>query len=519
MQIPLLPGNYFDTTIGLKRTDTASVKKNIHLLKLKIYHILTPVMKFKPSAFAIYSLSIVLLSMSFQLLAQMPGNYKAIYNGTPWFDDRGKPVSAHGANIVKDGDRFYLFGEAHTDTSNVFVGFNCYSSADLYNWKFEDVALPQQANGRLGINRVGERPKVLKCPKTGEYIMLIHSDTLGYKDPCIVYATAATITGPYTYGGPLLFDGKPIRKWDMGTYQDDDGAGYLLTHSGNIYKLNDDYKSVTQQVVKEMAPECEAPAVFKKAGVYFWLSSYRTGWGNNDNFYYTATSLYGPWTKRGNFAPLGTLTFNAQTTFVLPIAGAADTTFLFMGDRWSFPRQASAATYVWQPLVVSGLTVALPQYREAWQIDIHTAKVNDVHSPGRTVINSNNKAQVVYNGNWQQSITDTVMVRGADTRDASVTIKFTGTQITLYCLAKPNGGYARLTLRDAKGTVKLNAVIDNYSSYTNLAPKFVSPLLTRNNYTLTLTVMADHTSWAGKNKVLSGSTGNFVYFNKAVVAF
>ena len=169
----------------------------------------------------------------------------ALYSGVPWYDDKGNVVSAHGANIIKDNNRYYLFGEAHTDTSNAFVGFNCYSSADLYNWKFESVALPVQHNGKLGPNRVGERPKVMKCPKTGEYVMYMHVDTLGYIDQFIGYAVSKKITGPYSFMGPLLFDGKPIRKWDMGTFQDKDGSGYVLIHGGEIYKLSDDYKSVS----------------------------------------------------------------------------------------------------------------------------------------------------------------------------------------------------------------------------------------------------------------------------------
>ena len=60
--------------------------------------------------------------------AQSQNGHHAIYSGIPWFDDRGKVVSAHGANIVKENGRYYLFGEAHTDTSNAFAGFNCYSS-------------------------------------------------------------------------------------------------------------------------------------------------------------------------------------------------------------------------------------------------------------------------------------------------------------------------------------------------------------------------------------------------------
>jgi hypothetical protein len=50
-----------------------------------------------------------------------------IYSGIPWFDTKGNTVSAHGANIVRDKGKYYLFGERHTDTSNAFAGFNCYS--------------------------------------------------------------------------------------------------------------------------------------------------------------------------------------------------------------------------------------------------------------------------------------------------------------------------------------------------------------------------------------------------------
>ena len=135
------------------------------------------------------SASFLFLLCLINLNAQSITN-NSIKSGIPWFDQNGKVVSAHGANIIKDGEKFYLFGEKHSDTSNAFAGFNCYSSTDLYNWIDEGIALNVQPFGRLGPNCVGERAKVMKCLKTGEYIMLMHTDTLGYKDPCIGYATA-----------------------------------------------------------------------------------------------------------------------------------------------------------------------------------------------------------------------------------------------------------------------------------------------------------------------------------------
>lgn len=138
-----------------------------------------------------------------------------IRNGIPWFDDRGNIVNAHGACIVKEGGRYYLFGEWKSNDSNAFSGFSCYSSENLVNWKFENVVLPMQKDGILGSNRVGERVKVMKCPSTGEFVMYMHADNMGYKDPHVGYATCKTIAGDYEFKGPLLYGGKPIRRWGL----------------------------------------------------------------------------------------------------------------------------------------------------------------------------------------------------------------------------------------------------------------------------------------------------------------
>ena len=65
--------------------------------------------------------------------------YDAIHSGVVWFDQNNREVNAHGACIVKEGNKYYLFGEYKSDTANVFTGFSCYSSTDLMNWKFERI--------------------------------------------------------------------------------------------------------------------------------------------------------------------------------------------------------------------------------------------------------------------------------------------------------------------------------------------------------------------------------------------
>lgn len=459
-----------------------------------------------------YSFLIAFVLLAFgKLHSQKSNAVQAIYSGVPWYDNNGNTVSAHGACIVKDKARYYLFGERHSDTSNAFMGFNCYSSADLYNWQFESIALPLQASGKLGPNRVGERVKVMKCPSTGEYVMYMHADTLGYIDQFVGYATSKKISGPYKFQGPLLFNSKPIKKWDMGTFQDKDGNGYVLLHGGDIYKLSGDYKSITEQVNKAMAKGFESPALFRKEGTYYFLGSDLTGWERNDNYYYTATSLKGPWVKQGFFAPEGKLTWNSQTTFVLPIQGSKQTTFMFMGDRWSFPKQNSAATYVWQPLTINGTSISIPQFQPAWKINPSTGESSPVHIGGKII--ENNNEQIFYSGKWNHQAKESI----SDETGTSFTYKFNGKQVGFYSLSQSNGGYAKITITDRKGKIVITSTVDMYSKYPDKALKFLSPVMKKDNYTLKVTVLGERWYWVEKSGRKSGSSGNFITLDKIVV--
>jgi hypothetical protein len=345
---------------------------------------------------------------------------------------------------------------------------------------------------------------VMKCPSTGEYIMYMHVDILGYTHQFTGYATSKHITGPYVFQAAILFNGKPIKKWDMGTFQDKDGSGYLLLHGGDIYKLANDYKSISEQVNKAFERGFESPALFCKDSLYYFLGSDLTGWERNDNYYFTATSLKGPWTKRGFIAPQGTLTWNAQTTFVLPIEGTKETTYMFMGDRWSFPKQASAATNVWQPLIVSGYTISLPEYKEAWTIDQKTGVVSIATVKGKSLAATDR--QIAYSGNWKQ---DTLTVKSSDEKGAAFSCTAKGTQFGIYGLARPDGGYAGIKIRNSKGRTVVASSVDMYSKYPTVLLKFLSPLLKKDTYTVTVTVLGERWWWKEKSGRLSGSKGDF----------
>ena len=295
-----------------------------------------------------------------------------IVSGTTWTDNTGSPVNAHGGGMIKVGGTYYWIGE-YKDSSGLFVANACYSSTDLQHWTFVNKTLVKQASGDLGPNRVVERPKILWDPTTKQYVQTMHVDNSTYSDEAVGVATSATVCGNYTYRGRLKLNGSTIRKWDSGSFQDSDGTGYVITHNGYIYKLAADYLSAVSEPLAAMCSNCESPALFKAGGTYFFLFSHRTSWASNDNFYFTATSLSGPWTSRGNLAPSGTLTWNSQTTYVLPVQGSSTTTYMFMGDRWN-ASNLGASTYVWQPLVVSGTALSMPAFHASWTIDTGTGK-------------------------------------------------------------------------------------------------------------------------------------------------
>lgn len=430
------------------------------------------------------------------------GTYGAIHSGIVWFDQNFNQVNAHGACIVKEGDLYYLFGEYKSDTSNAFIGFGCYSSADLINWRFERVVLPVQKEGLLGPERVGERVKVMKCPATGEFVMYMHTDNMGYRDPHVGYATCETIDGEYQFQGELLHNGTYLHKWDLGTYQDSDGKGYLLTHEGFIYELSEDYKAVERIVVSNVAPGGESPAMFKKDGCYFWLFSNKTSWERNDNYYLTSTSLEGPWERKGNFAPMGTLTWNSQCSFVFPVTNGADTLFLYMGDRWSFPKQGSAATHVWLPVTVDKEGMSIPEFYESWYLDLSDCTWQFVALGMQFA----KESTALRKGDWYKAGST---FRSRD-KEAMLTYSFRGKQVGIRGISNATSGYAYVTLKDSKNRKVLGTVVDFYSLYEYSSLKFLSPILDADDYTLTIEVMGEHPAWSDKRRSDFGSTDNYV---------
>ena len=306
--------------------------------------------------------------------------------GDVWLDTDGKPIQAHGGGILFDQGTYYWFGENKDAETKIgpapgswhrvdVIGISCYSSTDLLNWKNEGIVLhsePANPTSDLHPSRVLERPKVIHCPKTGHYVLFAHVDKADYTYARIGIAVSDRPTGPYRYQGSIQPNGADSR--DMTVFQDDDGRAYLFFSSEwnktlHIVRLADDYLGVTpEQSLAFVNASREAPAVFKRQGKYYLLSSGCTGWDPNQAEMAVADHPLGPWTVLCDpcVGPDSDKTYFAQSTFVLPVAGKIDT-YIALFDRWK-KENLRDSRYVWLPIHFDGIRPVI-QWMDHWTLD------------------------------------------------------------------------------------------------------------------------------------------------------
>ena len=347
---------------------------------------------------------------------------KTIRSGEIWPDENGKHINAHGGGMMKYGNTYYWFGEHKADTtSSAMVGVMCYASEDLLNWRNCGVALSVSNEKGSDIERgcVLERPKVIYNKVTGKFCMWFHLELKGKGYSAARYGVAVSDKpeGPYkflysqranagTY--PVEFGQKELaivdtlnmehfKEWwkpdwrkaikqglfikrdfstgqmarDMTLYIDDDGRAYHIFSSEDnltlhIAELTGDYLHHSGRYTR-VAPggQNEAPAIFKKDGTYWMITSGCTGWAPNEARMFSAPSIWGPWTQHPTpcVGPKSEITFEGQSTFILPYGDR----FIFMADIWR-PRHPSDARYIWLPIEFEKGTPVI-RWRDSWNIN------------------------------------------------------------------------------------------------------------------------------------------------------
>lgn len=307
-----------------------------------------------------------------------------LVNGEQWLDTAGNPLNAHGAGILYHDGKYYLYGEYKKGKTILpewatwecyrtdVTGVSCYSSPDLENWTFEGIvlpAVPDDPDHDLHPSKVLERPKVVYNAKTGKFVMWAHVESADYSKAAAGVAISDSPTGPFTYIGSFRPNDAMSR--DQTVFVDDDGKAYQFASSENnqtlyINELTDDYLRPTGRFTRNFIGQSrEAPAVFKKDGKYYMLSSGCTGWDPNQAELAVADSIMGEWKVLGNpcTGKDADKTFYAQSTYVQPVIGKKNC-YIAMFDRWN-KKDLENSRYVWLPISFDNGTITIP-WRESW---------------------------------------------------------------------------------------------------------------------------------------------------------
>ncbi|MFD5086653.1 RICIN domain-containing protein [Kitasatospora sp. NPDC058406] len=309
--------------------------------------------------------------------------------GTQFPDTGGEGVQAHGGGVIKVGEYYYWFGEDRGE-DNKFRYVSAYRSKDLKAWEPRGHVLTQESSPELATALI-ERPKVLYNEKTGQFVMWMHKENDdSYAEARAAVAVSSTVDGQYEWKGsfrPKDASGAEHMSRDITVFEDRAaGKAYMISSANNnadlhIYELTDDYTRVKDLVANPWpGAHRESPALFRRGGVYFMLTSGTSYWDPNQQKYATAPSPTGPWTPMRDVG--NSNGHHSQTTFVLPVEGSETTSYLYMGDRWagvwSDPKRVNDSTYVWLPLEFPDpTTMTLPWYTDV-SIDTATGRIRGV---------------------------------------------------------------------------------------------------------------------------------------------
>jgi len=341
----------------------------------------------------------------------------ALFVGLQWADTSGNPIQAHGGGVIKVGSYYYWFGE-NRNPDGTFFAVSCYRSTDLVNWEFRNNVLTQKSAAELNRANI-ERPKVIYNATTSQYVMWMHWENgTDYTASRAAVASSSSVDGNYTYLGsarPLLGTGvvdhgiAGYQSRDATLFVDTDGQAYFISASNenydlNLYRLKSDYLSIdTLAAVLFPGGHREAPALWKRNGVYFLLTSAATGWSPNQAAYATSSSLASGWSAWSNVGDA--TTFYSQSTFVVPVAGAAGTAYLYMGDRWAgaWGGPVNDSTYIFLPVAFPSNTSMTMTWNNTVTIDAGAGAVTGATNRFKYVNQGSGKAMAIQNASTADS--------------------------------------------------------------------------------------------------------------------
>lgn len=284
------------------------------------------------------------------------------------FDMDGNAVDAHDGQIAFFEGTYYLYGTSYDcgfawqKKDAPFCGFRCYSSKDLVHWKnlgfLFDASTSEWQTKCNGNTYGGFRPKVVYNARTRKYVMWFNA----YDNSSGYHAfTSTTPYGPFAPApDPVVTVNKGIppglNNGDASLFVDDDGTGYITytdwrTGGGIVIEqLTPDYLTGAGKYVRTTKSRTEAPALFKRKGIYYLTySDPNCGYcGGTGTSYMRAKSPLGNWEHGGQISKDSG---GGQPSFVVPIPTKSGVIYLYGSDLWNNgARNEALANYFWAPL-------------------------------------------------------------------------------------------------------------------------------------------------------------------------
>ncbi len=295
-----------------------------------------------------------------------------ITNGGLWKDTDGNVVQAHGAGFLYQNGLWYMIGEDRSDSWRPDV--NMYSSPDLVHWTFVGKIIKNgETTPDLGQRRFIERPKLLYCALTGQYVVWCHWEGRNYGASEAAVFVSDKVDGPYR----LHHAGRPlnIKSRDCNVFQDADGKAYFIStieenqHLG-LFRLSDDYTEALSCNILFAHQSREAPAIARVGEMYYMLSSACTGWDPNQCKLSCSHSLTEGWSPLENVGD--SICYDTQAASILTVNGSKQTTYLYVGDRWMDPGLPESKTIIFPVTFQEGKCEL--HYAERFEIDFATGE-------------------------------------------------------------------------------------------------------------------------------------------------
>lgn len=342
-----------------------------------------------------------------------------ITNDEFWKDTDGNNIYSQGGGIFKFGDKYYWYGVEYkiadeyakdpaiggefSSENRTFIGFTCYSSADLVNWDFEGYAMTRETEGMEDAGWVG-RMGVVYNKNTQKYVLV------SQKYPGIMFATSDTPEGPYKY--EKLIENVPYftngSTGDQTLFQDDDGRAYLICSSAegrqylyvaplresDFLDIDADnvamiYRDSTREYLDEHGGTAvkdkggiEGNSLFKYNGHYYFTGSDLYGWNSSRVYVLESDNIMGPY----DIQPIGenknmpyimrnvadNYAHNSQAGFYVTVQGSEQETVLYCGDRWSDFANNGLGYNQWVPLSFDSNNAPYFNDLSQWIFDIET---------------------------------------------------------------------------------------------------------------------------------------------------